>query len=46
MLIRLHWVLVTKENRKDHNSDWLRIPDHPYKLLIIGESVSGEKSNI
>ena len=36
---------VTKENIKGHNPNWLRIPDHPYRILIIGGSVSG-KTNL
>ena len=27
---------VTKEYIKGHNLNWLQIPDHPYRLLIIG----------
>ena len=30
---------------KDHNPNWLYIPDHPYSILIIGGSGSG-KSNL
>ena len=26
----------TKENIKEHNSNWPQIPYHPYKILIIG----------
>ena len=26
---------VTKENTKEHNPSWPRIPDHRYKILII-----------
>ena len=33
---------VTKENIKEHNSNWLQIPDHPYKILIMGGSGSGK----
>ena len=25
---------VTKESIKEHNPDWLQIPDHPYGILI------------
>ena len=31
---------VTKENRKEHNPNWPQIPDHPYRILIIGGSGS------
>ena len=26
---------VSKENIKEHNTNWLQIPDHPYRMLII-----------
>ena len=28
---------------KQHNLKWPYIPDHPYRILIIGGSGSGEK---
>ena len=33
------------ENRTEHNKNWPYIPDHPYKILIIGGSGSG-KTNL
>ena len=33
---------ITNENNKDHNEKWSYIPDHPYKILIIGGSGSGK----
>ena len=30
----------TNENKTKHNSDWLYILDHPYRILIIGGSGS------
>ena len=30
------------ENKTKHNPDWPYIPDHPYKILIIGGSGSGK----
>ena len=30
---------------KNHNSNWPYIPDHPYRILIIGGSGSG-KTNV
>ena len=30
----------TNENKTKHNSDWPYIPDHPYRILIIGASGS------
>ena len=35
----------TNENNKEHNEKWPYIPDHPYRILIIGGSGSG-KTNI
>ena len=32
----------TNENIKEHNSKWPYIPDHPYRILIIGGSGSGK----
>ena len=33
------------ENKTEHNKYWPYIPDHPYKILIIGGSGSG-KTNV
>ena len=33
------------ENKIKHNENWLHIPDHPYRMLIIGGSGSG-KANL
>ena len=30
------------EDIKEHNGNWLQIPDHPYRKLIIGGSGSGK----
>ena len=35
---------ITNENNKKHNEKWSYIPDHPYRILIIGGSRS-EKTN-
>ena len=32
----------TNENKTEHNLKWLYIPDHPYRILIIGGSGSGK----
>ena len=32
----------TNENIIEHNSRWHYIPDHPYRILIIGGSRSGK----
>ena len=36
---------VTKENIKEKNLDWLQIPVHPYRILIIGGSGSGKTNH-
>ena len=33
---------ITNENHKKHNEKWPHIPDHPYKITIIGGSGSGK----
>ena len=30
------------ENKTEHNLNWPYIPDHPYRILIIGSSPSGK----
>ena len=37
---------VIKENIKGHNPNWTEITDHPYRILIIGGSGSGETSSL
>ena len=33
---------ITNENNKEHIEKWPFIPDHPYRILIIGGSGSGK----
>ena len=33
---------ITNENNEDHNKKWPYIPNHPYRMLIIGGSGSGK----
>ena len=33
---------ITYENNKEHNEKWPYIPDHPYRIIIIGGSGSGK----
>ena len=37
---------VVKENIKEHNTNWQQIPDHPYRVLIIGDSGSGKINSL
>ena len=32
----------TNENITPHNESWSNIPDHPYRILIVGGSGSGK----
>ena len=36
----------TNENKKEHNLNWPYIPDHPYRILIIGGSGSGKTNTL
>ena len=35
---------ITKEDIKEHNSNWPEIPDHPYTILIVGGFGPGKKN--
>ena len=37
---------ITNENNKEHNKKWPYIPDHPYRILIIGGSGSGKTNTL
>ena len=37
---------ITNENNKKHDEKWLYIPDHPYRIIIIGASGSGETNTL
>ena len=39
-MINLDYII--NENNKEHNEKWPYIPDHPYRILIIGGSGSGK----
>ena len=39
-MFKFHY--ITKEDIKKHNPNWLKTPDHPYQILIIGGSGSGK----
>ena len=40
MNIIINFNKVTEENRQEHNWDWLQIPDHPCRILIVRGSRS------
>ena len=33
---------ITKEDIESYNPHWSEIPDHPYRILIVGGSGSGK----
>ena len=33
---------IAKEDVKEHNPNWPKISDHPYRILIFGDSGSGK----
>ena len=37
---------ITNENNKKHNEKWSYIPNHPYRILIIGGSGSGKTNTL
>ena len=37
---------ITNENNKNHNEKWPYLPDHPYRILIIGGSGSGKTNTL
>ena len=37
---------IINENNKNHNKKWPYIPDHPYRILIIGGSGSGKTNTL
>ena len=38
----LNFDYITKGNIREHNPNWPEIPDHPYRILIVGGSASGQ----
>ena len=40
----INFDIITNENNAGHNSKWSYIPDHLYRILIIGGSGSGESN--
>ena len=36
---------VIKEETKEHNPNWPKIPDCPYRIFIIGDSGSGKTNS-
>ena len=39
-------MILTNENKINHNPNWPYLPDHPYRISIIGGSVSGKTNTL
>ena len=37
---------IVNNNNEKHNENWSYIPDHPYRILIIGGSGSGKTNTL
>ena len=37
---------IMNDNNNNHNEKWPYIPDHPYRMLIIGGSGSGKANTL
>ena len=37
---------IINDNNNNHNEKWPYIPDHPYRILIIGGSGSGKTNTL
>ena len=42
---RINFDDYVNENKTELNEKWPYIPDHPYRILIIGGSVSGKQTH-
>ena len=43
---KLNFDYITKKNMKKHNLNWPEIPDHLYKILIVGGSGFGKTNTL
>ena len=37
---------ITNEDNKEHNEKWPYVPDHPYRIIIIGGFGSGKTNTL
>ena len=37
---------IVNNDNEEHNETWYYIPDHPYRILIIGSSGSGKTNTL
>ena len=39
-------MMLQKKTQRKHNPNWTQIPDHSYRILIIGSSGSGKTNSL
>ena len=39
-------MIILMKNKINHNPNWRYIPDHPYRIFIIGGSGSGKTNTL
>ena len=39
-------MMLQKKTQRKHNPNWTQIPDHSYRILIIGSSGSGKINSL
>ena len=37
---------ITRENIQEDNPHWLQVPDHTWRILIVGDSGSGKTNAV
>ena len=42
----INFDVATKGNTKEHNPNWPKIPFHPYRICIIGDSGPGKTNSL
>ena len=45
-MINFDDVVKEEAKKKKHNRNWPEIPNHPYRILIIGRSGSGKTDSL
>ena len=42
----MNLMMLQKKTQRKHNPNWTQIPDHSYRILIIGSSGSGKTNSL
>ena len=42
----MNLMMLQKKTQRKHNPSWTQIPDHSYRILIIGSSGSGKTNSL